>query len=184
LAKLLPMRAEKITLAEMRPSGPRRLLVYCADYRCAHSVTIDAPLAGWRRLRINPPRCAYLPLMIRHASSPMIFGALKASSRLDKASGFPPRRRPPWLSFVLRSPPCRPPSRSPEGMAPMIDLTPLLDAIDGDPRRMVQLVRDIRECENCHAEMHCMGKLPAIGAKPLIKVFRCYGCNRIEAETH
>jgi len=35
-------RQQKITLGEMRSSGPRRLLVYCADYRCAHSVTIDA----------------------------------------------------------------------------------------------------------------------------------------------
>jgi hypothetical protein len=26
----------------MRASGPRRLLVYCGDYKCAHSVAIDA----------------------------------------------------------------------------------------------------------------------------------------------
>jgi hypothetical protein len=36
------MREQKITLGEMRESGPTRLLVYCADYRCAHSVVIDA----------------------------------------------------------------------------------------------------------------------------------------------
>jgi hypothetical protein len=47
---------------------------------------------------------------------------------------------------------------------------------------MAQQVREIRECENCHAAMRLLGKLPAIGAKPLIKVFRCHGCNRIEAE--
>ena len=35
-------REQKITLGEMRRSGPRRLLVYCADYRCAHHVEIDA----------------------------------------------------------------------------------------------------------------------------------------------
>jgi hypothetical protein len=29
-----------------------------------------------------------------------------------------------------------------------------------------------------------LGKLPAVGAKPLIKVFRCNNCNRIQAETH
>ncbi len=34
------MRTEKITLGEMRQSGPTQLLVYCADYRC--NVTIDA----------------------------------------------------------------------------------------------------------------------------------------------
>ena len=32
-------RQEKITLGEMRSSGPTRLLIYCQDYRCAHSVT-------------------------------------------------------------------------------------------------------------------------------------------------
>jgi hypothetical protein len=35
-------REQKITLGEMRSSGPRRLLVHCADYLCSHSVTIDA----------------------------------------------------------------------------------------------------------------------------------------------
>jgi hypothetical protein len=47
---------------------------------------------------------------------------------------------------------------------------------------MAQQVREIRECENCHGEMQPLGKLPAIGAKPLIKVFRCNSCNRIQAE--
>jgi hypothetical protein len=36
------VREQKITLGEMRQSGPIRLLVYCGDYRCAHSITIDA----------------------------------------------------------------------------------------------------------------------------------------------
>jgi hypothetical protein len=31
----------KITLGEMRASGVRGLLVYCADYRCAHAVRIS-----------------------------------------------------------------------------------------------------------------------------------------------
>jgi hypothetical protein len=35
-------REQKITLGEMRASGPTRLIVYCADYKCAHSVVIDA----------------------------------------------------------------------------------------------------------------------------------------------
>jgi hypothetical protein len=38
-------RQQKITLGEMRQSGPRRLLIYCSDYRCAHSVVVDA--ARW-----------------------------------------------------------------------------------------------------------------------------------------
>ena len=35
-------RAQKITLKEMRQSGPIRLIVYCGDYKCGHSVVIDA----------------------------------------------------------------------------------------------------------------------------------------------
>jgi hypothetical protein len=34
------MRELKITLGEMRGSGPTRLLVYCGDYKCAHSIVI------------------------------------------------------------------------------------------------------------------------------------------------
>jgi len=40
------MREQKITLGEMRSSGPRRLLVYCGDYRCAHSIVVDADRWG------------------------------------------------------------------------------------------------------------------------------------------
>jgi hypothetical protein len=47
---------------------------------------------------------------------------------------------------------------------------------------MAEQVREILECENCPADMWPVGKLPAVGAKPLIKVFRCYRCNRIQAD--
>ena len=33
---------QKITFAEMRAAGVRGLLVYCADYRCSHSLAISA----------------------------------------------------------------------------------------------------------------------------------------------
>jgi hypothetical protein len=36
-----PTRQKKITLGEMRSSGVRGLLMYCADYRCAHAVRIS-----------------------------------------------------------------------------------------------------------------------------------------------
>jgi hypothetical protein len=39
------LREQKITLGEIRESGQQRLLVYCADYKCAHHVEIDAD--GW-----------------------------------------------------------------------------------------------------------------------------------------
>jgi hypothetical protein len=35
-------REQKITLGEMRTSDPTRLLIYCADYKCTHSIVIDA----------------------------------------------------------------------------------------------------------------------------------------------
>jgi hypothetical protein len=35
-------RPQKITFAEMRDMGVRGLLVYCADYRCSHSIAISA----------------------------------------------------------------------------------------------------------------------------------------------
>src|SRR5258707_4724927 len=35
-------RPQKITLGEMRAAGVRDILVYCADYRCAHAVRISA----------------------------------------------------------------------------------------------------------------------------------------------
>ena len=37
-------RERKITIGEMRESGPTRLIVYCGDYRCAHSITMDPDL--------------------------------------------------------------------------------------------------------------------------------------------
>jgi hypothetical protein len=34
----MPDRPQKITFGEMRDMGVRGLLVYCADYRCGHSI--------------------------------------------------------------------------------------------------------------------------------------------------
>jgi hypothetical protein len=34
-------RQTKITFGEMREMGVRGLLIYCADYRCSHSITIS-----------------------------------------------------------------------------------------------------------------------------------------------
>jgi hypothetical protein len=35
-------REQKITRGEMRVSGPTRIIVYCADYKCGHSIVVDA----------------------------------------------------------------------------------------------------------------------------------------------
>jgi hypothetical protein len=34
--------AQKITLGEVRGMGVRRLLVYCRDHKCSHSIIISA----------------------------------------------------------------------------------------------------------------------------------------------
>jgi hypothetical protein len=36
-------RPTKITFGEMRDMGVRRLLIYCADYRCSHSTVLLSP---------------------------------------------------------------------------------------------------------------------------------------------
>jgi hypothetical protein len=36
------MRPQKITFGEMRSTGVHGVLVYCADYRCSHSIAICA----------------------------------------------------------------------------------------------------------------------------------------------
>jgi hypothetical protein len=38
----MPDRPQKITFAEVREMGVRGLLVYCADFRCSHSIAISA----------------------------------------------------------------------------------------------------------------------------------------------
>jgi len=53
-------RTQKITFAEMRESGIRGLLVYCADYRCSHSIAISGD--AWPddiRLSDIEPRFVY-----------------------------------------------------------------------------------------------------------------------------
>jgi hypothetical protein len=35
-------RPEKITFGDMRESGVRGVLIYCADYHCSHSVAVMA----------------------------------------------------------------------------------------------------------------------------------------------
>ncbi len=40
-------RQQKITLGEMRAdNGPRLLIVYCGDFKCSHSIILDASRWG------------------------------------------------------------------------------------------------------------------------------------------
>jgi hypothetical protein len=50
------MRAQKITLGEMRDMGVRGVLAYCADYRCSHSVALNADRWPDERLSDIEPR--------------------------------------------------------------------------------------------------------------------------------
>jgi hypothetical protein len=47
-------REQKITLGEMRQSDPRRLQIFCGDYKCAHSVVINADPWGRQCAVIGP----------------------------------------------------------------------------------------------------------------------------------
>jgi hypothetical protein len=38
----IPHRPQKITFAELRDMGLRGILIYCADYRCSHSMAVNA----------------------------------------------------------------------------------------------------------------------------------------------
>jgi len=37
-------RPQKITFGEMRESGVRRVLIFCSDYKCSHSMVMDADM--------------------------------------------------------------------------------------------------------------------------------------------
>jgi hypothetical protein len=39
-------RPQKITFGEMRESGVRGVLIYCADYHCSHSIAVMAGPLG------------------------------------------------------------------------------------------------------------------------------------------
>jgi hypothetical protein len=68
----------EITLGEMRSSGPRRLLVYCGDYRFAHSVVMNSDQWSddirrgqiWSRGFPTKPRAAATPTSGRFLSQP------------------------------------------------------------------------------------------------------------------
>jgi hypothetical protein len=38
---MITIRPQKITFADMRAQGVRGLLIYCADYKCSHSIAIS-----------------------------------------------------------------------------------------------------------------------------------------------
>jgi hypothetical protein len=69
---------QKITLGEMRVSRPQRLLVYCGDYKCAHSVTIS---------RERWPAHVRLSILNRYSSVSFVGIAALMSGRYLKMPG-------------------------------------------------------------------------------------------------
>jgi hypothetical protein len=58
----MPARPQKITFGEMRSSGVRGILIYCADFHCSHSIAINAD--KWPdhvRLSVLEPRFVCKP---------------------------------------------------------------------------------------------------------------------------
>jgi hypothetical protein len=47
------MTLQKITFGEMRESGVRGLLVYCADYRCSRSAVPAGPYCLFQGIRVG-----------------------------------------------------------------------------------------------------------------------------------
>jgi hypothetical protein len=72
-------RAQKITLKEIRESGPTRLIVYCGEYKCAHSV--DAKPWG-DDVRISDPEPRFICQVCGHRGAdirPFFDGRRRAS---------------------------------------------------------------------------------------------------------
>src|SRR6266436_2250051 len=72
--KQLLTRDQKITLGEMRSSGVRGLLVYCADYKCSHFAKISGD--RWPDdIRLS------VPAIPQFATSPIDLRALWVADR-------------------------------------------------------------------------------------------------------
>jgi hypothetical protein len=66
-------RPQKITFAEMRDMGVRGLLVYCADYRCSHSIAIsgDGCYVTPRKGRSQSAACTRAVLAVAARGKPV-----------------------------------------------------------------------------------------------------------------
>ena len=71
----MPAPNQKITFGEMRSSGVRGILIYCADYTCNHHVAV--PADRWPdhvRLSDLEPRCVCQVCGKRGADVRPLFG--------------------------------------------------------------------------------------------------------------
>jgi hypothetical protein len=87
-------RPAKITLGEMRATGVRGLLVYCADYRCSHNIRVTpAYVDRWPdevRLSDLEPRfvckaCGKRGAILRGGSEPTMMSVFPSSNWRGRA---------------------------------------------------------------------------------------------------
>ena len=93
-------RLQKITFGDMRDSGVRGLLIYCADYHCSHSISIsgdcrpDELRLTCHAATVCQPRSVLELLRLRSPDGPPF--ALK-SGRPCQQLPFPVHNRFRWL---------------------------------------------------------------------------------------
>jgi len=102
-------RQQKITFAEMRAAGVRGLLIYCSDYKCAHSVEISADRWGDEiRLSNIEPLFVCRGLRLERRRRPPQFrlgtrGPARGELRMTRAgSGHLPLAREAWPKSDVR----------------------------------------------------------------------------------
>jgi hypothetical protein len=79
-------REQKITLGQMRQSGPRLLRVFCGDYKCAHSIVID-PDCWPASLRLSDVESLFVCTVCGHRGAEVRpdFGRTRRLSREQQA---------------------------------------------------------------------------------------------------
>jgi hypothetical protein len=71
----MPDRPTKITFAEMRGSGVRRLLGYCVDYHFSHSIAIGCRALSQPEQPHVDAECGHIRIATRrHSQSNFSFG--------------------------------------------------------------------------------------------------------------
>jgi hypothetical protein len=85
LPELRMPSAEKITLGQMRQSGPSRLQIFCGEHKCEHSVVIDTDC--WpESLRLSDLQALFVCTVCGHRGADVrpLFEHAQMGNRLTK----------------------------------------------------------------------------------------------------